>query len=250
MLINLSIVSHGHGEVLRTLLTDLNCYRGIHTLKIFLTLNSPALETISKNEIFKIAHWPLEIFYNGQMQGFSKNHNTAFTMSEPGVWCVVNPDISFNATELDKLVYLLSSNRTGLVFPMQVNRLLNKLDYRRTLVTPFSLLKRYLLRTAEASSSSDWVSGSFMAFRTDVFQEIGGFDEKFFLYCEDVDICLRLQLAGYKMVEADFSVIHDTRRSTLKKWNHLKLHLVSLLKLWCSRVFWVYFWNRRKIKQQ
>ena len=53
------------------------------------------------------------------------------------------------------------------------------------------------------------LSGSFMFFRTKVLQEAGGFDERFFMYGEDIDLCYRVQQAGHKLVYVpDTSIIH------------------------------------------
>jgi N-acetylglucosaminyl-diphospho-decaprenol L-rhamnosyltransferase len=248
MLIVLSLVSHGHSEVIRSLLADLNSYTGAHALKLLLTLNAPQLEKVAETELQQLSHWPLTIIRNSNPQGFAENHNSAFKLADPGIWCVVNPDIRLQASMLGALLATLSPSHAGLAYPQQISPEGGGLEYARVLVTPWSLLKRYLGRMPELPAHPDWVSGCFMAFRSEVYQELGGFDEQYFLYCEDVDICLRLQLAGYKMVEADFSIVHDTRRGTLKKFDHFKWHVASLLKLWCSRVFWAYLWNRSKIK--
>ena len=55
-----------------------------------------------------------------------------------------------------------------------------------------------------------------MLWRTSSFRALGGFDERYFLYCEDVDICLRLQLSGqhFTIVE-EARVIHDARRGAV-----------------------------------
>ena len=79
-----------------------------------------------------------------------------------------------------------------------------------------------------------------MAFRADVFAGLGGFDERYFMYCEDVDICLRAQLAGYRLERADAKVVHHTQRRTLKSLRHLTWHVRSLLRLWRSPAYLQY----------
>lgn len=250
MLFTISIVSHGHSKVILSALNDISKCAGSNKIEILLTLNAPALETIDDQALRGVSDWPITIIKNQSKKGFSANHNAAFANASPGIWCVLNPDIRIPCADFSWICDAISSNRTGVVFPRQLAPSGQSLDYKRELVTPWSLFKRYVFRSKNNVHRVDWVNGCFMAFPSTVYQQLGGFDDKYFLYCEDVDICLRLQLAGYKMAEADFSIIHDTRRGTLKKWDHFKWHLASLLKLWCSLAFWAYLWNRHKIRQR
>ncbi|MFW6348351.1 MAG: glycosyltransferase family 2 protein, partial [Cyclonatronaceae bacterium] len=69
------------------------------------------------------------------------------------------------------------------------------------------------------------LSGSFMFYRRDVLQEIGGFDERFFMYGEDIDICYRTTQAGYEIrYTPATSVTHHKGASTKKE--HLDYHVI------------------------
>jgi GT2 family glycosyltransferase len=82
-----------------------------------------------------------------------------------------------------------------------------------------------------------------MVWRAPVFAALGGFDERYYLYGEDVDICLRLQLAGYTMAAAPVALVHLAQRQTGRSWQHLAWHVSSLAKLWTSASFWHYVWR-------
>lgn len=51
------------------------------------------------------------------------------------------------------------------------------------------------------SVDADWLDGSVLLLRLAAAESVGGFDERFFLYCEDVDICWRLRAAGWRVVQ-------------------------------------------------
>jgi len=56
----------------------------------------------------------------------------------------------------------------------------------------------------------DWVSGAFMAVRRSAFERVHGFDERFFLFQEDADLCRRLRTAGFRIVcRASVGVAHE-----------------------------------------
>ena len=87
-------------------------------------------------------------------------------------------------------------------------------------------------------SFPDWVAGMFMLFPTKVFRELGGFDTRYFLYYEDVDLCARLKLKGYRVTLCQkTSVIHDAQRGSHKSFHYLKWHLASLLRFFLSPVY-------------
>jgi GT2 family glycosyltransferase len=63
-----------------------------------------------------------------------------------------------------------------------------------------------------------WVSGAALFIKKNIFDQLGGFDEKFFMYFEDIDLCKRARLAGYKVLYfPDFAVKHLGGKSFLDK---------------------------------
>ena len=92
---------------------------------------------------------------------------------------------------------------------------------------------RKILRYAkeEGLIEVDWIAGMFMAFHEDAFRAVRGFDERFFLYYEDVDICRRLRRAGYVVVyDPRSSVIHDARRASRRNVRLMAIHAASALR--------------------
>jgi len=68
-----------------------------------------------------------------------------------------------------------------------------------------------IVRTGyETRTATEWLSGAVLCVRRAAFEQVGGFDERFFLYCEDTDLCLKLRRAGYSVwYEPDIPASHE-----------------------------------------
>jgi N-acetylglucosaminyl-diphospho-decaprenol L-rhamnosyltransferase len=238
-----SIVSHGHGAHVENLLRQIDKWN-THALKlVIITINAPALDADYFNDIAFQFTFKLCIVKNQQPLGFGANHNRAFTLCSSDYYLVINPDLDFPQNPFPNILKNLEDDCIGCAYPVQSSGQNLLLDFERELASPTSILKRHipLFKISKPISLDiDWVSGAFMALSATAFRKIGGFDERYFMYCEDVDICLRLQLSGYRLSRADVTVIHHTQRKTLKNLRHLAWHVRSLLRLWNSTAYQEY----------
>lgn len=253
--VDISIVSHGHGNMVLGALERLEAVLGplAGTCRVWLTVNLPEPDL---EQGLAVRAWPFELklLRNTAPLGFGANHNQAFAQaSQYGArpwFLVMNPDIAWPELAHAFWQRLLQPGAfavsVGLLCPVQVDIDGRRQDFARTLLTPWSLARRVLHRllgfepagTVHTVEAADWVNGACMVFRHDAFAQLGGFDERYFMYCEDCDICLRLQLAGWQIAGAPVSVVHDARRATGRSSRHLGWHLRSLFKMWCSAAFW------------
>ncbi len=199
----------------------------------------------------------LETIDNPQPRGFGANHNAAFARCASEWFLVANPDLRLPADPLPALLAAAAPG-VGLVAPLVREPDGSIADSARTLPTPAALLRRYLpaglagtaSRTAPATApqpgsgeslqpasgeAPQWYAGMFLAIRSEAFESIGGFDERYHLYCEDVDLCARLRLAGWQLRQAQGAVVvHDARRASRRSLRHLGWHLASMARLWRS----------------
>jgi GT2 family glycosyltransferase len=77
----------------------------------------------------------------------------------------------------------------------------------------------------------DWIAGMFMLFDSTAFRAVRGFDESYFLYYEDVDLCRRLRRSGYDVIYVPGAeVVHDARRDSRRKLSLMRHHAASLLR--------------------
>jgi len=84
--------------------------------------------------------------------------------------------------------------------------------------------------------SKDFVSGCCMLIKKDVFDEVGMFDDNFFLYVEDVDLCYRTIYAGYKIIiSRNSKIFHKVGRSTQGNLSKLPLYYATRNRLYFSK---------------
>lgn len=232
--ITVSVVSHGQGELVAALLEDLARCSGV--TEVILTLN------ISEGEIAcpESLRSRLRIIRNDKPQGFGANHNQAFQQCRTPTFAVLNPDIRLETDPFPRLMEALAGSgaSTGMVAPTvrdPQGRLEDSARYFPTLVQLLAKLVglgdgRIALH-GEAPQAVDWSAGMFMLFRAEAFGRIGGFDEGFFLYYEDVDICARLWKARLGVVlHPGVSVVHAAQRTSRRNLHYLKWHLTSMLR--------------------
>jgi hypothetical protein len=97
----------------------------------------------------------------------------------------------------------------------------------------------------------DWLAGMCLVMNSEAFGSVGGFDERYFLYCEDTDLCLRLQLAGWRLRHVpNVRVVHDARRASHRALRPFLWHVTSLLRLWTSSPYWSYLRRRHRLAAQ
>lgn len=232
-----SVVSHGHGQMVWGLVDQLVACPEI--AQVIVTLNileaSPA-----------ILNDKVVLLKNDQAKGFGANHNAAFALARGEFYCVINPDIELTRNPFSALVGILADQRVGLVAPLVVGPSGEAEDSMRCFLTPWSMLKRvlrldsgaYSLRQGGSDFKPDWVAGMFMLFRSEAYAKVGGFDERYFMYCEDADICTRVWKAGYKVVGClSASVIHNAQRASHRSFKHLSWHLRSMARYFWSHSF-------------
>ncbi|HRB22628.1 MAG TPA: glycosyltransferase family 2 protein, partial [Ferruginibacter sp.] len=70
-----------------------------------------------------------------------------------------------------------------------------------------------------------WATGTAMFVRTEVFKQLAGFDESFFAHQEEIDLCWRMQLAGYAVFVQPASVVYHIGGGTLPSGNSRKVYL-------------------------
>jgi len=242
-LISISIVSHQQIEMVTLLLNDLNKFSNETVFEVILTIN--VKEKILNNN-FKYS-FPLKVLHNQSPRGFGANHNAALRQASGDFFCILNPDVRLKTNPFLILQRDLILYEAGIIAPIVLNKDFEIEDSVRYFPTLKSLIMkfinqsdgRYFFSLDAPSFEVDWVAGMFMLFKSKDFLEIDGFDEKFFLYYEDVDICIRFWKAGKKVLACpQVTIIHDAQRQSRMSLRYMKWHLFSM-----TRYFWKHFNN-------
>jgi len=233
-LIAVSIVSHGHGDMVGRLVRQLLTFPEV--AQIILTLNVPESVTLPDDA-------RVTIIANAEPKGFGANHNAAFGVCAQTFFCPLNPDIEFDGNPFPVLSAALADDRVALVAPLVRSPDGKIEDSMRRFPTPGSLLMnalggsdgRYVVGHGQAAFAPEWVAGMFMLFRSRDFRDLAGFDERFFLYYEDVDICARVWQKGMRVLACPQGcVIHDAQRESRRRLRHFRWHLASMTRFFCK----------------
>jgi N-acetylglucosaminyl-diphospho-decaprenol L-rhamnosyltransferase len=248
--ITLSIVSHSQIDLILKLLQDLDKYCFNTAIELVLTLN------IDENIPFPLENlaFPVFLIRNPVPQGFAANQNQAFQKARGDYFCVVNPDIRLTENPFPVLLECLDGEAVGVVSPLVVNEKGSMEDCARRFPTPLIILFKLFgqcrgidYRVGNKTVYPDWVPGMFMVIPRNVFQLLNGFDERFFLYYEDVDLCARLRLLGFEVALCPHAkVIHSAHRTSHTNFKYFKWHLGSMARYFFSPVFLKIFFNKFK----
>ena len=227
------MVSHGQGALVRRLLEDLARPRAWR-LDVVLTINIPEDEAY----VDDVRTIPITVLRNPAPKGFGANHNAAFRVARGDIFIVANPDLLLPAFDPTTLFETLRRPGAGVAGPRIITPAGEATDSPRRFPTVVSLAGRVLAGHKGAEYATvgdpfevDWVGGMFMAFTRETYQRVRGFDERFFMYMEDVDLCRRLRDAGLGVwFDPRTSVVHDARRNNRRDARHLRWHLESLAR--------------------
>lgn len=229
-MITISIISHGHGEMLVGLVSSLLRFSEVR--QIIITFN------ILENIVLPIDS-RIHVVNNVAPKGFGMNHNAAFFLATQPFFCPLNPDVKIFENPFPALLDALIDKNFAIAAPLVVSQAGQVEDSIRRFPTLGLLLAkaflgkdgRYSVSSGQVDFFPEWVAGMFMLFRGSCFAELGGFDERFYLYYEDVDICVRVWRSGLQIVACpSVFVVHDARRESHRRLRYLRWHLASMFR--------------------
>lgn len=240
--LSISIVSHRQIQLVQSLLDDLQKYCSCISFEVILTVNVEETLSFDKSDF----GFFIRIIRNATQKGFAANHNQAFTHATGQYFCVMNPDIRLNNDPFQALLSCLQDSSIGVAAPVVVGESGEMEDSARRFPTPLKILCKAIGGCKDSDYAvtdelvyPDWAGGMFLLFPRGIFEKLGGFDQRYFLYYEDVDICARLRLLGYEVALCPAAkVIHHAHRSSHRNLKYLRWHLTSMTRFFFSSVYW------------
>lgn len=181
----------------------------------------------------------VEIIVNSSNEGFAKGYNTALKQVQSDYYVLLNSDVEVEAGWIEPVIALMQHDQTiGACQPKLLayhdkssfeyagacGGWIDKLGY------PFARGRIFENCEKDRGQYDDvqecfWASGAALFIRSGLYQELGGLDEYFFAHQEEIDLCWRIKLAGYKIFVQPASVVYHVGGGTLPKGNSKKTYL-------------------------
>ncbi|SMO83109.1 glycosyltransferase [Gracilimonas mengyeensis] len=232
--ISVVIVNYKVKEYIANLLNSLDKARHQLELEIFVVDNASGDDSIP---YLKKRYPDVNYIANQENVGFAKANNQAIRQAQGEYTLIINPDTLVSEDTLEVLIEHMQQNPDcgaagckilnpdGTFAPESRRSVPNiwtactKVFGLNALFPKSKLFGRYYLSWLHEDEASEVpvLSGSFMFWRTELLQKLDGFDERFFMYGEDIDLCYRVQETDYHIdYVPDTSIIHYKGESTKK----------------------------------
>lgn len=207
--------------------------------------NSPDVKEENEEFVQYIKKYPDVIYADAKKNlGFGRGHNMVLPYLESEYHCIMNPDILFFEDAFKSILQYMDDNKqVGMVIPNIVDEQNHRqLVYRKEL-TVFDMFirmfaknlfpKRIASHTMQEMDYSKpfqvpFGQGSFLVIRTELFKQINGFDDRFFMYLEDADLCKRVNQVSRLMYYPDATVIHRWEQGSHKNMKLFRCHVASM----------------------
>ncbi len=174
-----------------------------------------------------------------QNYGFAKGYNLTMDQVQADYFALINSDVEVEPGWLDRIINLLEQDDLNAACQPKLLSYNNKnvFEYAGgaggwldSFGYPFARGRIFDICEEDKGQYNEvervfWVTGAAMVIRSNVFREMKGFDNYFFAHQEEIDLCWRMQLAGYKLFADPSSVVYHVGGGTLPRGNTLKTYL-------------------------
>lgn len=219
MKIVISIVNFNTKEFLKDLLDSFYRFKYKNKVDIWILDNASkdgSVEMIKKQ-------FPEVNLIEGKINvGFGAGHNVIFKKTKADFFLILNPDSLFTENVIDKMVEFMEKENCHIAsckvfsFDGKLQPNAGNLPFGLSLIGWLFNLDSFFHKSFhiedidfyESAREVGWVSGNFMIIKAEVLQKLGGFNEKYFMYFEDVEICFRARNLFKIMINPRTSIRH------------------------------------------
>ena len=229
------------------------------------------IDNSSNDSLSKLCNdFRIRYIFNNKNLGFGAAHNIAFNKAyelNSKYHFLLNPDITFNPSIVNCLVKKANSdNKIGIIMPRIIYPDGSIQHLCKLLPTPFDLIIRrflpnnnlknslkskyelhFISQTKEAEIPC--LSGCFMLLRSSILKQIGGFDERYFMYLEDVDLCRQMGSVSKLIYYPHYSVIHNYEKGSYTNKKLRNFHISSAIKYF-NKWGWLFDQKRKRINNK
>jgi GT2 family glycosyltransferase len=189
---------------------------------------------------FLSAHYPqVGIIKNSVNEGFAKGYNTALKQVEGDYFVLLNSDVEVTPGWVEPVIALMESDKTIAACQPKLLSYHHKNQFEYAGASggwidrfgyPFGRGRIFDICEEDKGQYDNavpcfWASGAALFVRPEVYEQLGGFDEYFFAHQEEIDLCWRIQQAGYKVYVQPQSEVYHVGGGTLPKGNSKKVYL-------------------------
>lgn len=187
----------------------------------------------------------VEYLDTGENLGFGKGHNFVLDKLNSKYHAIINPDILLQEDAFSKIIDFMQDETIGMVIPRLTDENGNlQAVYRRELTVKDMFIRMFLKgcfkkrQAYHTMQDCDYSKpfqvpfgqGSFLVIRTSLLKKINGFDDRYFMYMEDADLCKQVNQISKLMYCPNATVIHKWEKGSHKNMNLFKIHLQSMIK--------------------
>lgn len=207
----------------------------------------------TEKKLFKdvFNHSCIEYIGLGKNIGFGAGHNTVLPKIKENskFHLILNPDVSFKPKVIPNLITELQQNNDVSMiapkvlfpngkhqyscrrYPIVSELLVRRFKFLKTFIKSAKFKGQYKDKDLNSLLYVDWITGCFHLYKTSDFVALNGFDKRYFLYMEDVDICKKIdQLGKKKIYYPQEQITHVLKQGSLKNIKLFFRHATSALK--------------------
>ena len=211
----------------------------------------------------------VEYIHNPSNPGYGAAHNIGLRKSiaaEFEFHLIINADVCFDSDVLSVMLQeFVANNRLGAAMPRVVYPSGAPQELCKFIPTPYDLIARRFLPSSLREKNESrfkmmdlnrdkilfvpYLSGCFMLLKTEVLRRVGLFDERFFMYPEDIDLSRRVYQHYDTCYIPHAVVVHRHEQASRKSFRMLWVHFINMV-LYFNKWGWIFDNNRRVLNSE